>query len=83
MADQIKMDEADRAEQYEQYVRDNGIESILSVKPHPQLVVNGDIVCVDCLDIIQETRLQSVPTAARCVWCQEEYEHKHKILRSK
>jgi RNA polymerase-binding transcription factor DksA len=37
-------------------------------------------LCVECGDTISEKRLQYSPYAARCIVCQEEYEHNSQLV---
>jgi len=50
-----------------------------SLLPEPeQVIVGGYVLCVDCDEPIQAARLRAKPNAARCIFCQGEYEKEHR-----
>ncbi len=47
--------------------------------PEPeQLVVAGVVLCIDCDEPVQPARLKAKPNAARCIYCQQDYERSHR-----
>ena len=50
-----------------------------NLSPEPeQLVVAGVVLCIDCDDPVQPDRLKAKPNAARCIFCQSQYEKEHR-----
>nr|WP_082708542.1 TraR/DksA C4-type zinc finger protein [Marinobacterium profundum] len=41
-----------------------------------QLIVDGQVLCIDCDEAVQPGRLAAKPTAARCIHCQGIQERK-------
>lgn len=37
---------------------------------------HGEVYCVDCGELIPESRLQAMPNAKRCLACQAKYERR-------
>lgn len=51
-----------------------------SQKSHtPQLMIGGEVCCVDCYDPIDQERLKAQPEAVRCIDCQIRFESKGRI----
>lgn len=36
--------------------------------------VTGDVICVDCYEVIPAKRLHAKPDARRCIFCQREFD---------
>ena len=44
----------------------------------PQQVIGGTVLCIDCDEPVQPERLKAKPNAARCIFCQGQYEKEHR-----
>jgi len=64
------MDEADRAQWFEDKERELAIKAATESSGEEQLIEDGKIVCLDCLKEIPAARLAIAPKACRCVGCQ-------------
>lgn len=64
------MDDADRAQHWEERERQAAIEAALANKAADQVIVDGVVVCMDCGVEIDARRLQLVPKASCCINCQ-------------
>jgi phage/conjugal plasmid C-4 type zinc finger TraR family protein len=73
-----QMDDADRAKVYEARDRRAAVEIALRHPEPPQLIVKGEILCIDCEENISTARLQAKPEAARCISCQTDQDKKDK-----
>jgi len=70
------MDDVDRAKIDEQEHRNRSIKNSLN-QPFPkQKIIDGVVLCIDCLETIPEERLKAQKDAARCVECKSIYEKK-------
>ena len=71
----------DRAqEREEQNNQDAQKRHQASMSPEPeQLVVAGVVLCIDCDAEVQPERLAAKPNAARCIYCQQDYEKEHRF----
>ncbi|WP_027853375.1 TraR/DksA C4-type zinc finger protein [Marinobacterium litorale] len=66
----------DRAQEREQQnTQDAQAHYRASLSPEPeQVIVAGCVLCIDCDEPVQAARLAAKPNAARCIYCQGEYE---------
>lgn len=68
------MDNADIAQRnrtvYQQAARAHRVDT----HEEPQLIVDGEVLCIDCENPIELARLAAKPAACRCVFCQEQKE---------
>ncbi len=72
------MDEADRAQQCEEFEREAALREFMSqAEPdeYPDYNDYGQRLCVDCGVIIPQGRVDTLPSVVRCVTCQEVHEH--------
>jgi len=67
------MDEADRAQIYEEQARERGIRNATLQHDAPPLIIGGKRACVDCEEEINPKRVEAV-NAIRCEVCQPFYE---------
>jgi phage/conjugal plasmid C-4 type zinc finger TraR family protein len=67
------MDDGDRAQQREEFIRGAAL-SATRLKVTTALARAGAADCVDCDDPIPEDRRKALPSAKRCVGCQEDFE---------
>jgi len=68
------MDDADRAQVWEERERAAAIEAARQQSGQRPLMVNGRRLCMVCGEPLSAARLQAYPTAIRCVPCQSESE---------
>lgn len=68
----------DKANAAAETARLAAISEVTDRHREPQLVIEGEIVCIDCLDPIDADRLEKTPAAALCVPCLDEREQKEK-----
>lgn len=71
------MDTLDQAQELETLHREAALEAAKTM-PAAQLIIAGVVHCQDCEEYIASARLLRVPTATRCVDCQQIHEHKEK-----
>ena len=65
-------DECDQAQASEAMHIQAALSCVACRRAEPQEVAGGCIVCRDCGEPIPGARLRILPTACRCVACQEE-----------
>ncbi|MBL4797630.1 MAG: TraR/DksA C4-type zinc finger protein [Oleispira sp.] len=71
------MDILDRAKQAEMVDRERAIKAPLAkVKEPKQLIVDDEILCIECETPVSKPRLAAKPHAARCIKCQSLHEQK-------
>lgn len=71
------MDEADRAQQYEETHRAMALTAVQgALTSGPPLIIDGVRVCHDCEETIPWARLRLGTHIVRCVECQERYERR-------
>ena len=69
------MDILDRAKQAEMADRQRAIAAQKEKTKEPeQLIVDGEILCIDCDRQVSKPRLVAKPNAARCIDCQSLHE---------
>ena len=69
------MDILDRAKDLEMDDRKRAIAAQCEKSKEPaQLVVGGQVLCIDCDDAVSKPRLAAKPNAARCIECQSLHE---------
>lgn len=69
------MDILDRAKDLEMNDRKRAIAAQREKSKEPaQLVVGGEVLCIDCDDAVSKPRLAAKPNAARCIGCQSLHE---------
>lgn len=68
------MDEADQAQATEAMHRQSALSCVACRCDEDQEYAGGRIICRDCGEPIAAARLAILPTACRCVACQEEAE---------
>ncbi|MGR6871223.1 TraR/DksA C4-type zinc finger protein [Pseudomonas sp. HK3] len=73
-----QMDDADRAKEIEQLHRRAALEMATRHPEPPQQIIDGWVVCIDCVTPLQPDRLKAKPDAARCIECQSIHEKKEK-----
>ncbi|MBL4799819.1 MAG: TraR/DksA C4-type zinc finger protein [Oleispira sp.] len=72
MADQL-----DDAKAMEMSDRERAIKAQLAkVKEPKQLIVDDEILCIECETLVSKLRLAAKPSAARCIDCQSLHEQK-------
>lgn len=64
------MDVIDRAQEYEEQERAAALSRIQTVA-NPKIDLRRRRECADCGDPIERARLRAVPTATRCITCQQ------------
>jgi DnaK suppressor protein len=70
-------DTLDLAKDVEMHQRDQALKRALSRKDPTQQVINPQELCIDCDDVVSAARLTAKPKAARCIDCQQIWEHKY------
>lgn len=71
------MDDVDRAKEYEMRDRQANLERTLQAdNTEEQLIVNGEVICLDCLLPIPEERLAKRSESVRCVPCKTRWENR-------
>lgn len=70
------MDDADRAKDYEMKDRQAAVNAALNRAPLPEQCTNadGDVICLDCDQMIEAGRLAVRPKAVRCIECKKTWE---------
>ncbi len=73
------MDDADSAKDYEMKDRKAALSAALHRTPLPEQRRNdeGDVICLDCEQLIEEARLAVRPEAVRCIECKQQWEKAH------
>ncbi len=69
----MSADLIDNACELEERQRQQAIDAHQANNAHRPLLIDGVRVCLDCEEDIHE-RLAALPTAVRCLLCQEQYE---------
>lgn len=67
------MDEADRAQIYEEQTRERGVHQATLPPSEAPLYIHGIRVCLDCEEEIDQKRIEAV-NAVRCQYCQSDHE---------
>tara|TARA_B110000211_G_scaffold15953_1_gene16679 strand:+ start:11953 stop:12177 length:225 start_codon:yes stop_codon:yes gene_type:complete len=69
------MDILDRAKDLEMNERKRAIAAQREKSKEPaQLIVDGEVLCIDCDDAVSKPRLAAKKNAARCIGCQSLHE---------
>jgi len=68
-------DLADNAQIIEQMERDAALKNRQSPTDSPQLLIDGQVVCIDCEEPIELKRLKYIVNASRCHHCQTDFEN--------
>lgn len=69
------MDILDRAKQAEMADRQRALSAQQEKTKEPeQLIVAGEVLCIDCDSQVSKPRLAAKPNAARCIGCQSLHE---------
>jgi len=71
------MDEIDLANEIEQA---RVYRSLVAIKKEIS-EINEDIYCIDCDEEIDEERRQILPSAKRCLRCQQQWEKMHRVKK--
>lgn len=74
-------DEADRADHIQELQRASALADVLERAPERALMIEGLECCRDCANPIPLARLRALPSAARCMECQEQHELKSRGYR--
>lgn len=73
-------DDLDRAKDLEMKQRQAAVDAALSKPDHgpgeSQVMINDEVVCIDCYEPIPEKRLAIKPKAVRCVECKSDWERR-------
>jgi DnaK suppressor protein len=65
------MDILDRAKVLEIEDRQRAIAAQREKSKEPdQLIIDGEVLCIDCENLVSKPRLAAKPNAARCIECQ-------------
>jgi phage/conjugal plasmid C-4 type zinc finger TraR family protein len=65
----------DKAQQYDEFHRERAVDACLTSLR--QAAAHAPVIdCIDCGEEIPEARRRAVPTAARCIGCQEKHERR-------
>lgn len=73
------MDDLDRAKDLEMMQRDIALKNTLNRhQDKQQFDEAGNVICIDCAELISPKRLAAKPDAARCVDCKTAHELKLK-----
>jgi len=67
-------DIADNAQKFEQMERDAALRNRTQPDETSQLIVDGQVLCVDCEEPIDQRRLKYIVNASRCQQCQADFE---------
>lgn len=72
-------DVLDQVKDLEMMDRTGSLDKALHDRPKEpaQRILGGQIVCIDCEEVIEPERLVFKPEAARCAFCQQIEEQKH------
>lgn len=76
------MDDIDRAQQREQFDREQAIAAAAAPDQAKPLYIDGLPCCCECGAVIPKARLDALPTAARCIECQGVFD-KQQRMRSR
>jgi phage/conjugal plasmid C-4 type zinc finger TraR family protein len=74
------MDDADAAQRREEYARNAAVEAARR-SAAKILAGNGTDFCTDCDSFISVERRKAMPSATRCIDCQEIHEAEERTLR--
>lgn len=69
------MDEMDKVQQL---VEDRVGDALTAHRLRTATAPNLTGICADCGDLIEPERLAALPTARRCIICQEKHERAHR-----
>ena len=70
-------DEIDAAQEREEFYKDMAIKKALQkINDEDPLIINGRRCCLDCEQPIPKKRLNAIPDAKRCVYCQDRRDRK-------